>query len=130
MSYFIFPLLFFFKMMVFYSFLPPDDRTFNIWNQSHTHPLFAESDARYQAIALGKMRKLLLMVMVVTVGSVVAWTTITFFGESVKGAFDKTTNETYYVEVPRLPIKSWYPWDAMGGVWLVVSFVFQVSKIY
>lgn len=45
---------------------------------------------------------------------IIAWTTITFFGESVKGAFDKSTNETYYIEVPRLPIKAWYPWDAMG----------------
>lgn len=57
-----------------------------------------------------------------------AWTTITFFGESVKGAFDKATNETYYVEIPRLPIKSWYPWNAMSGVMYIVSFVFQVNK--
>lgn len=32
-------------------------RTFNIWNQPNSHPLFAESDARYHSIALAKMRK-------------------------------------------------------------------------
>jgi odorant receptor len=55
-----------------------------------------------------------------------AWTTITFFGDSVKGVFDKETNETLYVEIPRLPIKSFYPWNAMGGPAYVFSFIFQV----
>lgn len=55
------------------------------------------------------------------------WTTITFFGESVTGKFDKTTNETYYVVIPRLPIKSWYPWNAMSGFMYIFSFVFQVN---
>lgn len=41
---------------------------------------------------------------------------------------DKATNETYFVEVPRLPLKSWYPWDAMGGIAYVGSFIFQVNK--
>lgn len=46
-------------------------RTFNIWNQSNSHPLFAESDARYHAIALAKMRKNLYMITSLTVGTVV-----------------------------------------------------------
>lgn len=65
--------------------------------------------------------------MLTTVASCLAWTTLTFFGESVAGKFDKATNETYYVEIPRLPIKSWYPWNAMGGMMYVISFAFQVS---
>lgn len=56
-----------------------------------------------------------------------AWSTITFFGDSVKGVFDKATNETYYVEVPRLPMKSYYPWNAMSGVAYVGTFAFQVN---
>lgn len=32
-------------------------RTLGIWNQSNSHPLFAESDARYHSIALGKSKK-------------------------------------------------------------------------
>lgn len=56
----------------------------------------------------------------------IAWTTITFFGESVKGVFDKETNETYYVEIPRLPVKSFYPWNAMSGIPYMGSFAFQV----
>lgn len=46
-------------------------RTLAIWNQTNTHPLFAESDARYHSIALAKMRKLLVLVMATTVLSVV-----------------------------------------------------------
>lgn len=126
-------------------------RTFNIWNQSNSHPLFAESDARYHAIALAKMRKNLYTITTLTVGSCVgessnwvahwalnshwntsvrifaAWSTITFFGESVKGVFDKETNETYFVEVPRLPMKSFYPWDAMAGLLYWATFLFQVT---
>lgn len=45
-------------------------RTLGIWNQSNTHPLFAESDNRYHAIALAKMRKLLVMVMLTTLFAV------------------------------------------------------------
>uniref|UniRef100_A0A182SRQ1 Uncharacterized protein n=1 Tax=Anopheles maculatus TaxID=74869 RepID=A0A182SRQ1_9DIPT len=100
-------------------------RTLGIWNQTNSHPLFAESDARYHSIALAKMRKLLVLVMVTTILSVVAWVTITFFGESVKNVLDKETNETYTVEIPRLPIKSWYPWNAMSGPAYIFSFIYQ-----
>lgn len=123
-------------------------RTFNIWNQPNSHPLFAESDARYHSIALAKMRKNFYFITTLTILTVVgesmrekkrelginfyldhfttAWTTITFFGESVKGVFDKETNETYYVEIPRLPVKSFYPWNAMSGIAYMGSFAFQV----
>lgn len=46
-------------------------RTLGIWNQSNSHPLFAESDARYHSIALAKMRKLLFLVMLTTMFAVV-----------------------------------------------------------
>lgn len=101
-------------------------RTWSIWNQPNVHPLFAESDARYHSISLSKMRKLLVMVMGTTLFGVAAWTVITFFGESIKGVFDKATNETYIVDIPRLPIKATYPWDAMHGFFYWISFVFQV----
>uniref|UniRef100_A0A1A9X5T9 Odorant receptor coreceptor n=1 Tax=Glossina brevipalpis TaxID=37001 RepID=A0A1A9X5T9_9MUSC len=100
-------------------------RTINIWNQVNTHPLFAESDARYHSIALGKMRKLFFLVMLTTVTSTIAWITLTFFGESVKFAVDKETNSTLTVEIPRLPIKSFYPWDASSGMFYIISFVYQ-----
>lgn len=45
-------------------------RTFNIWNQSNSHPLFAESDARYHSIALAKMRKNLYMITGLTLATV------------------------------------------------------------
>lgn len=45
-------------------------RTFNIWNQANSHPLFAESDARYHSIALAKMRKNLYMITGLTLATV------------------------------------------------------------
>lgn len=103
-------------------------RTWTIWNQANVHPLFAESDARYHSIALSKQRKLLVLVMGTTLAGVAGWTVITFFGDSIKGVFDKATNETYIVDIPRLPIKATYPWDAMHGFFYYITFVFQVRS--
>ena len=118
-------------------------RTMGIWNQSNSHPLFAESDARYHSIALAKMRRLLVMTMSTTLLAVVgklnhkwivfeikiflhlAWTSITFFGESTKLVTDRNTNETSSVEIPRLPIKSWYPFNSMNGAGYYVAFGYQ-----
>ncbi|XP_064556488.1 odorant receptor coreceptor [Drosophila montana] len=104
-------------------------RTLNIWNQANTHPLFAESDARYHSIALAKMRKLFFLVMLTTFASATAWTTITFFGDSVKFAVDKETNSSITVEIPRLPIKAFYPWDASHGMFYMISFALQVYYV-
>ncbi|CAO1411939.1 unnamed protein product [Diamesa serratosioi] len=100
-------------------------RTMGIWNQSNSHPLFAESDARYHSIALAKMRRLLVMTMSTTLLAVVAWTSITFFGESTKLVTDRSTNETSTVEIPRLPIKSWYPFNSMDGAGYYLAFGYQ-----
>lgn len=76
-------------------------RVLAIWNNPNSHPLFAESNARYHAIALKKMRTLLFAVGATTVLSVLAWTGITFVGDSVKKFTDPETNETSLVEVTR-----------------------------
>nr|ARQ32245.1 odorant receptor 83b [Conopomorpha sinensis] len=101
-------------------------RTMAVWNQSNSHPLFAESDARYHQISLSKMRKLLYFICGITGMSVVCWVTITFFGESVRYIFDKETNDTYTEVVPRLPVKAWYPFDAMSGSMYVIAFIYQI----
>lgn len=46
-------------------------RTLSIWNQMNSHPLFAESDARFHASAVNKMRRLLYGVVIGTLLSVV-----------------------------------------------------------
>lgn len=58
--------------------------------------------------------------------TLVAWTAITFFGDSTKLAFDKETNETMVVEIPRLMIKAWYPWNSMTGMTYMISLGYQV----
>lgn len=75
-------------------------RTFAIWNNPNSHPLFAESNARYHQIAIKKMRLLLMIVMAASAMTVISWTTLTFIGDSVKKVVDPVTNETTMVEVP------------------------------
>lgn len=101
-------------------------RTMAVWNQSNSHPLFTESDARYHQIALTKMRRLTYFICFMTVMSVVSWVTITFFGESVRMIANKETNETLTEPAPRLPLKAWYPFDTMSGSMYVFVFVFQI----
>lgn len=101
-------------------------RTFNIWNQANAHPLFAESDARYRALTLAKMRKLLMLTLGFTFFVVTAWVTITFFGESVKLINDPETNGTMTEVIPRLPIKSFYPWNSFKAPMYHVAFLYQV----
>ncbi|CAH4027686.1 unnamed protein product [Pieris brassicae] len=101
-------------------------RTLAVWNQSNSHPLFTESDARYHQLALTKMRRLLYFICGMTMFSVVCWVTITFFGDSVRLILDKDTNETLTEPAPRLPVKAWYPFNAMSGTMYIVAFIFQV----
>ncbi|XP_047511461.1 odorant receptor coreceptor [Pieris napi] len=101
-------------------------RTLAVWNQSNSHPLFTESDARYHQLALTKMRRLLYFICGMTMFSVVCWVTITFFGDSVRLILDKDTNETLTEPAPRLPVKAWYPFNVMSGTMYIVAFVFQV----
>lgn len=59
-----------------------------------------------------------------------AWTTITFFGDSVHTRKDPNNeNETITEEVPRLLVRAWYPWDAMSGAAYYISLVYQVCII-
>nr|WGN97954.1 odorant receptor co-receptor [Agasicles hygrophila] len=105
-------------------------RTLGIWNQSNSHPLFAESNNRYHALALKKMRTLLICVVTTTVFSAAAWTGITFAGESTHNVKDpENENLTIVEEIPRLLIKSWYPWNAMSGMPYYLSLIFQVYYV-
>nr|BBB06436.1 olfactory receptor2 [Samia cynthia] len=101
-------------------------RTLAVWNQSNSHPLFSESDARYHQIAVTKIRRLLYIICGVTLSSVLSWVIITFFGESVRMIANKETNETLTEPAPRLPLKAWYPFDAMSGPMYVLAFLFQI----
>ncbi|XP_076243545.1 odorant receptor co-receptor [Calliopsis andreniformis] len=100
-------------------------KTFGIWNNPNSHPLFAESNARYHQIAVKKMRILLMAVVGATMLSVFSWTTITFLGDSMRKVVDPVTNETTYVEIPRLMLPSWYPFDASHGTAHIFALVFQ-----
>ncbi|KAJ8917386.1 hypothetical protein NQ315_002410 [Exocentrus adspersus] len=106
-------------------------RTLGIWNQANSHPLFLESNNRYHALSLKKQRTLLICVSVTTILSAVAWTGITFVGESVHNIKDPyNENETITEEIPRLLIKSWYPWNAMSGMAYYITLVFQIYYVF
>ncbi|XP_066591214.1 odorant receptor coreceptor [Prorops nasuta] len=100
-------------------------RTLGIWNNPNSHPLFAESNARYHSIALTKMRRLLFLVGAATVFSVLAWTGITFLEDPWKKVIDPVTNETTVVEMPRLMLRAWYPFDVRHGMSHVLILIFQ-----
>ncbi|XP_014224691.1 odorant receptor coreceptor [Trichogramma pretiosum] len=100
-------------------------KTLGIWNNPNTHPLFAESDAHYHSVAVQKMRKLATFVGAATIFTLFAWTTITFFEDSVKTVVDKETNETTIIPIPRLPIRAWYPFNSMKGFGHIMAFVYQ-----
>ncbi|XP_022907054.2 odorant receptor coreceptor [Onthophagus taurus] len=105
-------------------------RTLGIWNQANSHPLFAESNNRYHALALTKMRRVLAIVVIGTLASWIAWTTITFFGDSTHTRKDPNNeNETITEEIPRLLIKSFYPWNAMSGMKYYISLSYQVYYV-
>lgn len=94
---------------------------------------------RYHAIALAKMRRLLFLVTLTTCSIGIFWTTLTFFGDSVKmmkitpmtnislcdGDGSYGVNETCQVVIPRLLIKSWYPWNPMSGAAYYFTLCFQ-----
>lgn len=61
----------------------------------------------------------------------VAWTAITFVGDSVHHIKDpENENETIIEEIPRLLVKSWYPWNAMSGTAYYGSLVFQIYYVF
>lgn len=74
------------------------------------------------------MRRLLNLVMITVVTASVLWTGITFIGESTKLQKDYATNETITVEIPRLMIKSWYPWNPVGS--MIVYFCMIAFQYY
>ncbi|CAH1380122.1 hypothetical protein MTP99_004056 [Tenebrio molitor] len=106
-------------------------RTLGIWNQPNSHPLFVESNNRYHALALKKMRRLLYIIIIWTSFSAIAWTSITFVGDSVHNIKDPDNeNMTITEEIPRLLVKAWYPWNAMSGMPYYITLVFQVYYVF
>jgi len=102
-------------------------RTLATWNNANSHPLFSENHSRHHVTAVGSMRRLVMYVGIGTIASWLAWTSITFIGDSVHEIPDpENANETIFEEVPRLMLRSWYPWNALSGGSYVVSFVIQV----
>ncbi|XP_050548961.1 odorant receptor coreceptor [Daktulosphaira vitifoliae] len=106
-------------------------RTLGCWNNTSPHPLFAESHSRFHSISLARMRQLLVIVSIVTIFATISWTTITFFDDNVWDVPNpETFNETMAVQVPKLMLRSWYPWDASHGIGYIVAFVYQFYWIF
>ncbi|XP_017890983.1 odorant receptor coreceptor [Ceratina calcarata] len=101
-------------------------RTLGIWNNPNSHPLFAESNARYHQVAIKKMRILLMAVMGATCLTAISWTTLTFIEDPVRTIIDKETNETTTIQLPRLLVPSWYPFNPSHGVAHILTLIFQL----
>lgn len=74
-------------------------KTMAVWNNPNSHPLFAESNARYHSLAVSKIRRLLMIVSALTVFTIIGWTSITFVEEPYKTRIDHATNETMKIRV-------------------------------
>ncbi|XP_023716643.1 odorant receptor coreceptor [Cryptotermes secundus] len=106
-------------------------RTLATWNNANSHPLFSENHSRHHATAVASMRRLVIYVTSATVISGFAWTIITFIGDSVHETADpENANETILEEVPRLMLRSWYPWNALSGGGYIVSFIIQIIWLF
>nr|ALX17413.1 Orco [Pediculus humanus] len=105
-------------------------RVLGTWDTQNSHPLFAESHARHRALAIRKSRKLLMIAVVGTLMTIVGWTGSTFFGESTKTISDpESGNQTVTVEIPRLMLRAWYPWDSSSSSYYLLTFLFQLYWI-
>ncbi|KAJ8676435.1 hypothetical protein QAD02_012222, partial [Eretmocerus hayati] len=100
-------------------------KTFAIWNNPNTHPLFAESNARYHSLAITKCRRILFLVSSVVIFATFAWTIISFIDEPVRVRHNKETNETIETPLPKLMIKTWYPFNSMSGMGHILALVYQ-----
>lgn len=104
-----------------------------IWNNPNSHPLFAESNQRYHALAVTKMRQLLFGVCGAIIFSVVCWTGITFMEDPIRTIHDKETNETTIVPVRYICLFSNYFFLFTNAVyisdqnWLIASKIFSPS---
>ena len=105
-------------------------RTLATWNNSNSHPLFSENNSRHHQASVGSIRRLVLYICIAIILSVTCWTTLTFIGDSVREITDPdNANETMTEEIPRLMVRAWYPWNAMGGGGYFVAFIYQVTII-
>ncbi|GLH08977.1 Odorant receptor coreceptor [Gryllus bimaculatus] len=76
------------------------------------------------------MRRLVVLVCAATAASILAWTVLTLVDDSTKEVpHPDNGNETVFVDIPRLPLRAWYPWDASGGVTYIGTFVYQVGAL-
>ncbi|KAI5722365.1 hypothetical protein M8J76_007406 [Diaphorina citri] len=107
-------------------------RVLSSWNNANSHPVFAESNARYRAKSLSRMKRVLTIICVWTSATVVAWVTITMCGDSMFKVPDpEDKNKTMWVKVARLPVHSWYPWDCLNNSTAhIFTFIFQVYWVF
>uniref|UniRef100_A0A8D9F8H1 Odorant receptor coreceptor n=1 Tax=Cacopsylla melanoneura TaxID=428564 RepID=A0A8D9F8H1_9HEMI len=54
-------------------------RVLSSWNNANSHPVFSESNARYRARSLSRMKRVLTIICVWTSATIICWVTITLF---------------------------------------------------
>lgn len=94
-------------------------RTLGIWNQPNSHPLFIESNNRYHALALKKMRRLLYIIVIWTVfsgvGEVLWVLNMGFFWKRVFVGFSMDFD--YFCWRERSPYKRSGRWESDYYCW-------------
>ncbi|XP_059484891.1 odorant receptor coreceptor [Neocloeon triangulifer] len=99
--------------------------TVRTWEKSHSHPLFAASDAKHRAAFAAETRRLLQPILVATALTVFFWAIHPFVGDAETAtptATESVLNDTFANSTQDSPtekaqkgtkllINAWYPWD-------------------
>lgn len=107
-------------------------RVLTCWNNANSHPVFSESNARYRAKSLSRMKRVLTIICSWTLATIICWVIITLCGDSTFPVPDPDNeNKTMNVQVPRLLVYSWFPWDCLNNPTAhMLTFVFQVYWVF
>lgn len=74
-------------------------QVFAAWNVIKHHPLFIDSEPKFRAQGVSRMRKLLVIILMISIFSVVAWSMVTRYEPPYRMRNYILTNETWYEEV-------------------------------
>ncbi|KAF4523219.1 Odorant receptor co-receptor, partial [Ephemera danica] len=123
-------------------------RTMLVWESSHSHPLFVESDVKHRALGEREMLRLMRYVLVATGVTALLWAAHPFLSTdatppSPDNATLLSTNVTVLgvdllsstavtpvvlqLQGPKLMVNAWYPWDPYSSSFLyVITYLFQL----
>lgn len=101
-------------------------RTLGMWDNKNIHPLFKQSDDKYQASAVKRIRRTLILILSGTQLAGFFWAIKPFIVKKMFIIDDG--NSTVIVYKPKLICEAWYPIDVYEAGNFVFVYIYQVSS--